>query len=97
VEPTDPVKLHGQQVFMNGACVFCHNITGTSAGGQVGPDLTHFGSRLTLAAGTLPNNRGNLGGWISDPQTIKPGNHMATVPIRPEDLPPLVEYLESLR
>jgi hypothetical protein len=25
-----------------------------------GPDLTHIGSRRTLGAGTLPNNRGNL-------------------------------------
>ncbi len=75
------MKQRGQQVFLNSACVFCHAITGTPAAGQVAPDLTHFGSRLTIAAGTLPNTKGNLGGWIADPQTIKPGNHMATVPI----------------
>ena len=95
--PTDPVLLRGQQVFMNSACVFCHSIAGTPAAGQVAPDLTHFGSRLSIAAGTLPNNRGNLGGWITDPQGIKPGNHMATVPIKPDDLQPLIEYLESLK
>lgn len=82
---------------MSHACVFCHNISGTPASGQVGPDLTHFGSRISIAAGTLPNTPGNLAGWVTDPQTVKPGNHMATVPIKSEDLQPLVEYLESLR
>ena len=95
--PSNPVLVRGQEVFMNHACVLCHNITGTQAAGQVGPDLTHVGSRLTIAAGTLPNNRGNLGGWIVDPQRIKPGNHMAVVPIPPDELQPLIEYLESLR
>jgi cytochrome c oxidase subunit II len=95
--PANDATQRGQQVFLNRACVFCHNITGTPAAGQVGPDLTHVGSRLSIAAGTLPNNRGNLGGWISDPQRIKPGTHMATVPVPPEDLQPLIEYLESLQ
>jgi len=95
--PTDPHLLKGQQVFLNSQCVFCHNITGTMASGQVAPDLTHFGSRLSIAAGTLPNNKGNLAGWIADPQNIKPGNHMAQVPVKSEDLEPLVDYLESLK
>ena len=97
VIPSDAVKLHGQQVFLNSACVFCHSITGTPAAGQNGPDLTHFGSRLSIAAGTLPNTKGNLSGWITDPQTIKPGNHMATLPILSTDVQPLTEYLESLK
>jgi cytochrome c oxidase subunit 2 len=91
------VLLRGEQVFLNSSCVLCHTIEGTSAGAQVGPDLTHFGSRLTIAAGALPNNMGNLGGWIADPQNIKPGTHMATVPVKPEDMQPLLEYLESLK
>lgn len=95
--PTDPDLIRGQQVFLNSACVLCHNITGTTASGQVGPDLTHLASRLTIAAGTLPNTKGNLAGWITDPQRIKPGNHMATVPIKSEDLQPLIDYLESLQ
>ena len=95
--PSDPIKARGQQVFLNNACVLCHSIEGTGAAGQVAPDLTHFGSRLTIAAGTLPNNKGNLAGWITDPQTIKPGNHMATVPLKAGDIQPLIEYLESLQ
>jgi cytochrome c oxidase subunit II len=95
--PVGQVRQRGQQVFLNSACIYCHSIAGTTAFGQVGPDLTHMGSRLTLAAGTLPNNKGNLGGWISDPQNIKPGTHMATVPVKPEDMEPLLDYLESLQ
>ncbi|MGI8962464.1 MAG: c-type cytochrome [Bryobacteraceae bacterium] len=97
IAASDATKQRGQQVFMNHACVFCHTIRGTTAAGQVAPDLTHFGSRRSLAAGTLPNNKGNLGGWITDPQSIKPGNHMATIAVNSEDLQPLLEYLESLK
>jgi cytochrome c oxidase subunit 2 len=95
-QPADPVKQRGQQVFLKSACILCHAIQGTPAAGQVGPDLTHFAGRSTIAAGTLPNNKGNLAGWIADPQNIKPGNHMATVPLESEDFAPLLEYLESL-
>jgi cytochrome c oxidase subunit II len=95
--PADPDLLHGQQVFLNHACVFCHTIAGPTAQGSVGPDLTHVGSRSTIAAGTLPNTKGNLGGWIVDPQNIKPGNHMATVDLSPDDLQSLLDYLESLK
>ncbi len=95
--PANSTQVRGQQVFMDHACILCHTITGTPAGGQVGPDLTHLGGRLSLAAGTLPNNAGNLAGWITDPQNIKPGNHMATVPLEPDDLQALIEYLENLK
>ena len=95
--PSDPVKARGRDVFLNHACVFCHTIQGTTAAGQIGPDLTHLASRSTIAAGTLPNTKGNLGGWIVDPQNIKPGNHMATVDLKPEDLQPLLDYLGSLQ
>ncbi|HVW10056.1 MAG TPA: c-type cytochrome [Bryobacteraceae bacterium] len=97
VPPATDDLRRGQQVFLSSTCVFCHHIQGTDAAGQVGPDLTHFGSRLTIAAGTLPNNKGNLAGWIADPQSIKPGTKMATVPVKSEDMQPLIDYLESLQ
>jgi cytochrome c oxidase subunit 2 len=96
----DPSDLHlqaGRNVFLKYACVYCHNITGTTAAGQVAPDLTHFASRLSLAAGTLPNTKGNLAGWIVDPQMVKPGNHMASLNIKADEVQPLVDYLESLQ
>ena len=95
--PRDSVTALGQQVFLGSACVLCHAIRGTPARAQVGPDLTHLASRQTLAAGTLPNTRGHLAGWIGNPQAIKPGNKMPRVPLRPEEFHPLLEYLMSLR
>jgi cytochrome c oxidase subunit 2 len=97
VQPFDDDTRRGQQIFISHACVLCHSIRGTDAAAQVGPDLTHFGSRKSIAAGTLPNTKGNLAGWIADPQTIKPGTHMATVPVEPDEMQPLIDYLESLQ
>lgn len=97
IDPTDLHLQAGRDVFLKYACVYCHNITGTTAAGQVAPDLTHFGSRLTLAAGTLPNTKGNLAGWVVDPQMVKPGNHMASLNLKADEVQPLVDYLESLQ
>ena len=61
------------------------------------PDLTHFASRSTIAAGTLPNTRGHLAGWIVDPQQIKPGNRMPPPGLSGEELQAVLAYLESLK
>ncbi|HLH16813.1 MAG TPA: c-type cytochrome [Bryobacteraceae bacterium] len=97
VPPSDADTQAGYQVFMSHACVLCHNIAGTPAHGQFAPDLTHLAGRMTIAAGALPNNKGTLGGWILDPQSIKPGNHMATISLKPGELQPLLDYLGSLQ
>jgi cytochrome c oxidase subunit II len=97
IAPATPDTQRGQQVFLNHACVYCHQIRGTTAAGQNAPDLTHFGSRRGIAANTLPNTKGNLAGWILDPQSVKPGNHMAAIAVNSTDLQPLIDYLESLR
>jgi cytochrome c oxidase subunit II len=88
--------LRGQQIFLGSACVYCHTIRGTSASGVIGPDLTHLASRRTLGSGILPNTRGNLAGWIIDPQSVKPGNLMPPMYIEGDDLQALLAYLESL-
>ncbi|HEX8696310.1 MAG TPA: cytochrome c oxidase subunit II [Longimicrobium sp.] len=95
--PADSVTRRGLEVFLGNACVMCHTIRGTPAGGSVAPDLTHLASRRTIAAAVLPNNRGHLGGWITDPQRIKPGTRMPANPIDPKDLHALLSYLETLR
>jgi cytochrome c oxidase subunit 2 len=74
----------------------CHAIEGTTAGSHAGPDLTHLASRRTIAAGTLPNTRGALAGWIVDPQRIKPGTRMPPNYLKPQDLDALLTYLQSL-
>ncbi|WP_212631129.1 cytochrome c oxidase subunit II [Pseudomonas sp. KB-10] len=85
-----------RQIFRERGCADCHTIRGTRAGGQSGPDLTHLASRQTLAAATLPNNRGHLGGWITDPQSNKPGVLMPATRLQPAELRALLDYLQAL-
>jgi cytochrome c oxidase subunit 2 len=94
--PVSADARHGQQVF-GARCAACHTVRGTDAGGIVGPDLTHLMSRHTLAAGTLPNNRGNLAAWISDPQGVKYGSRMPNLMLSPSDLSAVVAYLDTLK
>lgn len=64
----------------------------------LGPDLTHVGSRLTLGAGTLPNNRGALIAWIADVQHFKRGARMPSFDrLDAPTLQALAAYLESLK
>ncbi len=63
-DPTDEATRRGRDVFMTNTCVMCHTISGTDAGSRVGPDLTHIASRRMIAAETLPNNAGTLGGCV---------------------------------
>jgi cytochrome c oxidase subunit 2 len=95
--PTDQLTRRGQEVFLGSTCAMCHAISGTPAGSRVGPDLTHLASRKTIAAGTLPNTRGNLAGWIVNPQSIKPGTRMPANQLEPADLQALLAYLETLK
>ncbi|MDP9021439.1 MAG: cytochrome c oxidase subunit II [Actinomycetota bacterium] len=88
----------GEELFERHACAACHAIRGTDADGQIGPDLTHLASRAMLGAGTVPNDRGHLSGWVVNSQTIKPGNEMPPITtLEPDELHALLDYLESLQ
>jgi cytochrome c oxidase subunit 2 len=78
-------------------CGSCHAIRGTDATSNVGPDLTHVGSRTSLAALTIPNTRERMREWLRDPQRVKPGNTMPAVPLSRAELDELVAYLEARR
>ncbi|HEX4298371.1 MAG TPA: cytochrome c oxidase subunit II [Devosia sp.] len=78
------------------SCGKCHTVRGSPASGTRGPDLTHLMSRGTIAAGALPNSVGNLGGWIANPQAIKPGAKMPIVPLSGPQLQAVLRYLETL-
>jgi cytochrome c oxidase subunit II len=95
--PAMPLELTGYRYVTTRECGTCHNIAGTPAGGRVAPELTHFASRRSIAAGTLPMSKGNLYGWIADPQSQKPGSHMPTVGLEPAELHSVVAYLERLK
>ncbi|MGQ3067715.1 MAG: cytochrome c oxidase subunit II [Brevundimonas sp.] len=88
----------GADVFRRAGCGACHTVAGTEFNGLAGPDLSHVGSRRTLGAGILPNNAGTMAGWISDSQTIKPGNRMPAYPVLTgEELREVSAWLETLK
>ena len=102
--PSDRVA-EGAAVFANptNQCIVCHTIEGTSGVGKVGPDLTHFGSRQTLAGGMIEHTPENLFEWLDDPDKVKPGNLMSeqfknsNIDLSYEQITALVAYLRSLR
>ena len=97
--PSDDAQVQrGAQLFGDVGCAVCHRVAGTAAQGLSGPDLTYVGSRRSLGAGILPNNRGTLVGWIGDSQSIKPNNRMpAYRSLQSDELHALAAYMESLR
>ncbi len=96
--PAEPFLRSGHDLFMQSGCIACHSIRGTRAMGSNGPDLTHVGGRLSLAAGNFPVHQGTLAGWIANSQRVKPGNHMpAFSTFLGTELRALAAYLESLR
>jgi len=73
----DPALIaQGRKIFQEKTCVACHTIRGHEGVGSTAPDLTHIGSRTTVAAGLLENSKANLHRWIAHPNEVKPGNKM---------------------
>ena len=70
----------GKQIFSSRTCVGCHSIAGNPAAmGVLGPNLTHVGSRSTIAAGRFPNTPAYLALWIKNARTMKPEVIMPTL------------------
>lgn len=95
--PKSTLEKAGYAYVTGRECSGCHNISGTPASGQVAPDLSHFASRRSIAAGTLPMNRANIHAWIANPQERKPGTHMPAIAMTPADVQAITAYLESLK
>ncbi len=100
VEP-DSTTLAGQgrRIFATAACIGCHTIDGVSAG-IIGPNLSHVGSRTTIAGGLFPNTPDQMAKWIADAPGRKPGAIMfplASLGITQEQIPAIVAYLQSLK
>lgn len=89
----------GAQAFLDSknGCMSCHAIDGTAAAGQVGPNLTHVGSRAFLAGGILANTPENLARWLHGPQAVKPGSKMIIRKLEDSTIASLVAYLTSLK
>jgi cytochrome c oxidase subunit 2 len=74
----DPQR--GMQTYSRSACIGCHTIRGNPVSRAVlGPDLSHVGSRLTIAAGLYPNDAAHLARWIKNARVMKPGVLMNTL------------------
>jgi cytochrome c oxidase subunit II len=70
---------NGANLVSRGSCVGCHTIKGVpSMVALTGPDLTHVGSRLTIAGGLFPNDKRHLTAWIKNSRAMKPGVLMPT-------------------
>ena len=97
LDPT-PETQAGVDVFYAKACTGCHVIRGLeNALGITGPDLTHFGSRTTLAANILDHDMENLGAWLRDPPSIKPGSLMLDLDMTETEIAAVSSYLMSLQ
>lgn len=69
----------GRALVTLGSCLGCHKMLGEPTMiGVTGPDLTHIGSRLTIAGGLFPNDRRHLGAWLKNSRLMKPGVLMPT-------------------
>jgi cytochrome c oxidase subunit 2 len=107
-----------------GGCIVCHTASGpddpsvvagrvqgflqTEVGIAPGPNLTDLATRETFAAGLAELNRENLRRWLTNPDDIKPGNHMAqraniyqtpngNTRLSQDQVSALIEYLLSLK
>jgi len=100
---------NGRKLFQDKTCITCHTVRGHEGIGITGPELTHVGSRSTIAAGVLENTPERLHQWIKDPLYFKPGNKMynggyvdvATgqhkFELNDQEIDAIVAYLRSLK
>jgi cytochrome c oxidase subunit 2 len=102
----DPALIaRGKELFQAKTCYTCHVVRGSQVGGSpLYPDLTHVGSRTTIAGGLLENNAEEIQRWIHNPSLVKPGNKMWVtgylpnhIQLTPDDEVALVAYIQSLK
>src|SRR5881628_3872420 len=95
---TGSLAARGKEVFLHSPCLACHTIQGVSPG-VIGPNLTHVGSRGTIAGAIFPNDSAHLASWIADAPSLKPGSLMTRMkpPLTDPDIAALVAYLQSLK
>jgi cytochrome c oxidase subunit 2 len=96
-DPAAGQATQGRDLFLSRQCALCHAIHGTPAGAHTGPDLTHVGSRLTIAAGALPNEQPPLDAWVENAPSIKPGVRMPPHMLEAAEREAVVAYLRSLQ
>jgi len=96
-QPTSELARRGMSLVTTTTCASCHTVRGTAADGDVGPDLTHVGSRSRLGGGIISNDPDHLAAWVDNPQRIKLGVKMPPQPLSASETQAVVAYLEGLR
>ena len=71
VAPTEGAALAGWETFLI-LCSSCHAIDGTTAVGDLAPNLTHFASRTSFGGASISNTREHLRQWLENPSSLKP-------------------------
>ncbi len=96
--PATPTASPGARLFASYGCSGCHSVRGVGPVAKIGPDLTHFGSRPTLAAGILPMTHANIAGFVRDPGKTKPGVRMPAFPqMSAAEADQIASYLQGLK
>lgn len=95
--PSAVAAAKGAELFREKNCVNCHSIAGLMTRGRVAPNLTHVGSRTTLASGALANTPENLAKWLKNPQDVKRGVNMPDTGLNTDQIKDMVAYLEGLK
>jgi cytochrome c oxidase subunit 2 len=96
--PASAAQEAGRQAFLANRCDACHTVRGVGAESRLGPDLTHVGSRLHLAAGTVPNTPEARREWIAHVQRLKSGARMPSYErLDAPTLAAIADWLGALR
>ncbi len=88
---------HGAELIATLGCGGCHGIDGIAGAiGNVGPPLSHVGTRVYLA-GVLENTPANMVAWLRHPQRIVPRNAMPDIGLDERDARDIAAYLYELK
>lgn len=99
VSSSSDVSLQaGRAVFEGQKCAVCHTVRGVAEGSKLGPDLTHVGSRLFIASGTLKNGPMEMKQWLARVHEVKPGARMPSYArLSQGEMDALVQWLGALK
>ena len=91
----DPAR--GRAKIQYYGCGACHTIPGVDgAQALVGPELTHFASRVYVA-GVLPNSPENVVRWIRNPKQVDYLTAMPNLDVSEADARDIAGYLYTLK
>ena len=76
----------GAVLYQEKGCFACHKLYGT--GGELGPELTHVGSRLSLET---------IERVLTDPRSVNPQATMPTTPLSHEERDALADFLAKMK